>query len=349
MTRDVIFRCDAGPGIGGGHMRRCVALASALATRGWRSNFAVARGLSQYASAATDAGFRVIELAERENEAADAYRQLGPAAMVVFDHYQRDAGDEARWRTEGTRLIAIDDVPVRTHMVDILVDPAGGFPVPRWLDVAPEASILSDIRYAIIRSDVLVCRGEASSIDRTRPVRRILISFGLSDRADAAAQSLNAIVSTAVSEDAQISVIVGPGRLTSELSRISKTNPDHVFVFVEPADYLSRVAHSDIVIGAGGVSALERACLGVPSIAIATADNQLGTMRQLSEAGATVDLGVLDASALDRLAPALRQLIDGGAERGRIAERATALVDGCGAERLAELLIDAMRRMEARQ
>ena len=47
---------------------------------------------------------------------------------------------------------------------------------------------------------------------------------------------------------------------------------------------------ADLAIGAAGINSWERCCLGLPSLVVAIADNQLENTRNLVEAGAAVQV-----------------------------------------------------------
>jgi UDP-2,4-diacetamido-2,4,6-trideoxy-beta-L-altropyranose hydrolase len=61
--------------------------------------------------------------------------------------------------------------------------------------------------------------------------------------------------------------------------------------------YAEALLSFDICIGAAGLSAYERAFLGIPSINIALANNQLGIARILGESGAALELPISDADS----------------------------------------------------
>jgi spore coat polysaccharide biosynthesis predicted glycosyltransferase SpsG len=98
------------------------------------------------------------------------------------------------------------------------------------------------------------------------------------------------------------------------------------------------MAQADAAIGAGGASTWERACLGLPTLAIVVADNQRPMIERLGADGVLLSVD-LDAADFElRLGQAYEDLCD-ATLRGRIAERASALCDGQGAGRAAEALL----------
>jgi spore coat polysaccharide biosynthesis predicted glycosyltransferase SpsG len=94
----------------------------------------------------------------------------------------------------------------------------------------------------------------------------------------------------------------------------------------------------DLVVGAGGVSALERCCIGVPSVLIILAENQRRGAHVLYGLGAVTD--VIDPSEI-RLLPKLIQVDH--ARRTFVCERGRALVDGFGTRRAARAILDKLR------
>jgi spore coat polysaccharide biosynthesis predicted glycosyltransferase SpsG len=95
---------------------------------------------------------------------------------------------------------------------------------------------------------------------------------------------------------------------------------------------------ADMAIGAGGTSALERACLGLPCIVIALADNQTGMIAALEDAGAIDFAGRLEQLSQDDLAKRIAAMASDADRRHRLSVAARALVDGRGAARVAAIL-----------
>src|SRR5690349_18277743 len=97
-----LFRCDASPSIGAGHVTRCLALAEALHGVGWDIGFVVTQETIATAPMLAASGFNVQALAQGECELEAMDAQASPGAeLIVFDHYKRDREIESRCRLFG--------------------------------------------------------------------------------------------------------------------------------------------------------------------------------------------------------------------------------------------------------
>src|SRR5690606_36430662 len=121
----VVFRCDAGPEIGAGHVYGCAALAGVLAGLGWHCRFRVGPHTPATVPALRAAGF-LIELAAGGPAEDVAALARSPAAWLVVDHYDRDIAFERACRAFCGRILVIADAPLRRHDCDILLDPTPG-------------------------------------------------------------------------------------------------------------------------------------------------------------------------------------------------------------------------------
>ena len=70
------------------------------------------------------------------------------------------------------------------------------------------------------------------------------------------------------------------------------------------------------------------------------ADNQRGIARQMTEGGAALDGGTLDRGLVARLRALVESLLSDPGLRRRLAQAASALVDGRGALRIALAILD---------
>jgi UDP-2,4-diacetamido-2,4,6-trideoxy-beta-L-altropyranose hydrolase len=104
-------------------------------------------------------------------------------------------------------------------------------------------------------------------------------------------------------------------------------------------------------IGAGGGAMWERCSLGTPTIALVTAENQRQSVPLVAAEGAVVGLDAMgQGEALCReLGLLIRRLIDSRPERQTLHERALALVDGHGAERVATAVLACGRHAAVRE
>jgi UDP-2,4-diacetamido-2,4,6-trideoxy-beta-L-altropyranose hydrolase len=326
-----LFRCDASPEVGGGHVTRCLALAEALAETGWRVSFAVGPGTAAMMPAIAAGGFSIHELACTAEDEPALLRGCHPdgIALLVVDHYQRDIQFEEACRGFARQILVMDDATGRRHDCDILVDAAANDRSVYAGDGPAPARLLLGPHYALVRRAFTARRAEALQRRDGRPVENILVSFGATDPWNATPVALDALGRFA--DD--ISIIVALSSRAPHLDEVRRKLRGRMQLVLD-ADMAELMTAADLAIGAAGASSYERAVLGLPSIVVTLADNQRGIARAVIDAGAAIDAGRFDPTFSSRLAAIMRTLIPDPGARIRMTEAATALVDGRGWQRL---------------
>jgi spore coat polysaccharide biosynthesis predicted glycosyltransferase SpsG len=100
-------------------------------------------------------------------------------------------------------------------------------------------------------------------------------------------------------------------------------------VLVGVSDMAQLMADSDLAIGAAGATSWERCCMGLPTIMLVLAENQLMVAQGLERSGAA-KLISLGQSATAKLRELLLPLIDDPAARLSMSRCAGTVVDGLG-------------------
>jgi len=103
---------------------------------------------------------------------------------------------------------------------------------------------------------------------------------------------------------------------------------------------IEHIGWADVAISAAGSTAYELLCAGVPTVAVALADNQAPVANGLAEAGVARCLHARGGELAERLAGEVGMLAS-PEERARLATRGPATVDGHGAARARDALLAA--------
>jgi UDP-2,4-diacetamido-2,4,6-trideoxy-beta-L-altropyranose hydrolase len=349
----VLFRADASPRMGAGHVMRCLALADRLAAGGAKICFACAALPEDLAERITRAGHKLLRLEAAgppeekrgwDRRAFGRHEQLVDAeatcravaawspAWIVLDHYRLDAQWEAavKQRT-GARILVLDDLANRPHHCDVLVDQTFGRLPADYAGLVPAGCrTYTGSLYALLRPEFEQAR-PAALARRREPGRvgTILVSLGATDIDGVTAKAVRAVLGAALG--CHIHVVLGPGAPSlPELEGLSRSD---VEIHVDSRNMAGLMAAADLAIGAAGGSAWERCCLGLPTVMLALADNQRLIADGLSSIGAGAAV-----SAIDGIEAAVAELAGNEAARQRMTAAAAAVIDGQGARRVAELL-----------
>jgi UDP-2,4-diacetamido-2,4,6-trideoxy-beta-L-altropyranose hydrolase len=308
----VLFACDAGPEIGGGHVMRCLTLAEALTKLGAACAF-----LDTHAAAPLLDAFGTHDI-ERVNDA-----QAWGSDWVVLDNYRTTLAEEKGWRA-GSRLAVIDDL-ARPHAADLVIDPSFGRDAAAYAPIAA----LTGPSHALVRSGFADRRAEALA-RRGGPVRRALIAFGLTDVGGVTQAALDVLAP--LRSGVAFDVVAGAGAVSLPRLR-ALAAAGEIDLHVDVRDMATLSAQADIAVGAGGGSIWERAVLGLPTIALCLADNQVEMTGALGAKGALL--------ATDRagLGAAWIRLLADADLRSSLSKISAALCDGLGAQRVAQALM----------
>lgn len=303
---------------------RCLSLARVLAGRGWRAGFVAAAP-----------GLRLLEAFGWEGEAiAVPLTELPKAQVVVLDSYRLDVSVEAALKTDGRKVVVMDDLANRAHRCDLLVDPSFGRRADDYAKLAGGAEFLAGPAYALLRPGFASSRQAALSRRDGRTVGRALVSLGLTD--------LGGITETVVTAllpelgEVELDVVLGESARSLEPLRRLAERDGRIHLHVNTTRVEALMCEADVAVGAGGSSTWERACLGLPSISLVIAENQRELAQQLSGAGAVLSVQAEKGAFGPRLLSEWRRLLGDGDLRVRLARSSAGLCDGLGAERVAD-------------
>ena len=359
----VVLRADASLQIGTGHVMRCLTLADELRARGADCHFICRAQPGHLVTLLESRGFSVTELpigpvdfhpALDHGEAPTAHSQwLGCdwrtdarqtqevlAAMrpdwLVVDHYALDARWEAALESYVRHLMVIDDLADRPHACDFLLDQNFYTDMTtRYLGRVPHAcEMLLGPNHVLLRPEFTRMRQLARQ--RGGHVRRILVFFGGSDPTNQTRNVLVALGMLSLPEIA-VDVVIGssnPNRL--QLQELCGSMP-YVALHCQVANMAELIERADLGIGAGGVAMWERCYLGLPTITVVFADNQLRTTEDVARIGAIKYLGRCTSFTADDYAKAIKGMIESPEEMQRMAEVSLGLVHP-GTRRVAEVM-----------
>ena len=360
--RDNIIRCDASLLIGSGHVMRCRTLARELQRHGVQSTFICRRQPGDLISLLKQE-FPVLVLPEHslapceglegrslyrswlgcspEQDAAQCLEALAEAGIksaswLVVDHY----GLDARWEEQliagladceaAPKLLVIDDLADRCHKADLLLDQNffGQATTFRYQGlVPPQCRQLLGPHYSLLGPEYAQLHALVPS--RTE-IRRVLVFFGGVDPANLTGRALEALLDPALS-DLAVDVVLGlqsPHRHAVE--KLVALRP-HTTLHGPLPSLAGLIARADLAIGAGGATTWERACLGLPSLVVAIAANQLSFAEALDQAGYLQLLGDVISVTSEQICSALLAKLNEPLTGARV----TPLTDGWGASRLA--------------
>jgi spore coat polysaccharide biosynthesis predicted glycosyltransferase SpsG len=116
--------------------------------------------------------------------------------------------------------------------------------------------------------------------------KNILISMGGVDKNNATGKILEAILDCSLPLDIRITVVMGlHAPWIKEIQSLAELNPHQIDVKVNVKNMAELMVESDFAIGAAGSTSWERCCLGLPSIIVVLAENQLQGALALEQNG----------------------------------------------------------------
>jgi len=330
----ILFIVDAGPEVGGGHVMRSLTLARALEEKGASFAFLAPPEVGAILEAfAPDVPRLPVASTTPKALMGGLVAQLFDA--FVFDHYRLSYADQ-RGMAGSRPALVIDDLADRPLNADLILDSGPARRASDYEGLHDGARLLLGPAYAPVRPEFAQFR-ERALARRGQPVRRIMVSMGLTDVGGATSRVVERLRFRA--GDLPLDIVLGAEAPSlGGLTRVARRDP-RLVLHVDAQDMGKLTLAADIAIGAAGSSMWERCVLGLPSLVVILAENQRAAAAALVERGAVL---AVDASADDFEAQfdrALMRLLTDAELRMALAAASAQVCDGRGAERVAEAFL----------
>ena len=340
---------------------RCLTLADALRERGVRCTFICRPQSGHLLDMITQRGHHAVALpslatttnpmpadtahaawlgTDWQTDAQQTREALGAEGVdwLVVDHYALDHRWEQALRPHSRRIMAIDDLADRPHDCDLLLDQNLGRQAKDYCGLlSRHTQTLIGPAYALLRPEFAQWR-EHSLKRRAQPqLKNLLITMGGVDKDNVTCQVLKALTACHLPTDLRITVVMGPhAPCLAGVHQQAAQMPWPTQVLVGVNAMAQLMVDSDLCIGAAGGTSWERCCLGLPTLLLVLADNQLPGAQALEKAGAALVVG--NARLVLQVFEKHMQT-DANVQLKSLALAAAAVSDGLGVQRIVDAML----------
>lgn len=342
----VNFYVKAGMKTGYGHIVRNIALADELTARGCECAFYSNAAGRDRASAAGHATYAldtggldcpnvwVIDLEGGCSPSLAASLKEQCDILVILNGVGYPDGDLGRLVAD---LVFYQGCTLRPVMLNWTGFKGKWFEGVKWLILRREfrGSVLNDIFRVLIEGPEWIALREEFKNDRigTHFPARIVIAAGGSDPRNVTSRILSALKGTTFKRR----VIIGPAYQGDHESLRNATE-----ICSNPPNMAEALSWADIAIVSYGMTAFECLALGIPTIALSISPDHAASAQLVQERSgrALRNLGEIEQVTSKDIAAAIDEMLSFHIE---LSERACAFIDGRGAERVADKIIEKLK------
>jgi len=317
----LILRADGDTCMGTGHIMRCIALAQAWKDRGGYVTFLSHCDSEALRQRIVVEGFEFIPVEKRHPDPYDLGHSLEIVRQfkiqnskfktwLVVDGYHFTPDYQKAIRENGCRLLVIDDMAHLDHYhADILLN---------------QNIHASNLHYSCDRDTVKLLGCEYVLL------RREFLKYKNWKREILTLKVINAL-NNMNDPDLEVKVVAGPANANiNSLKKEFHHSPFFFRLLREVNNMPELMVWADVAISAGGSICWELCFMGLPSLIVTVADNQVGIAEGLSKAGVGIDLGLHENISIKQYIQALKEILQDKNKRTYLSEQGQRLVNGKG-------------------
>lgn len=347
MSQVILFRVDASITIGFGHVMRCLTLARSFRKCGMECIFVCANQKGNLFDEISKE-FECILLIKNTDKGnidpiADAEQLIGlvktrfiKVSLLVVDHYALDKYWEELLSPYAERIFVIDDLANRKHQCDFLLDQNYYKSLERYDTLVPKSTkTFLGPTFSILREEFSKLRGGLRR--KPKPFKKILISYGGVDSYNFSLKSIKA-VSSIQDRLFEINIVSGISNPHLDLLKLEIKAFKNVTLHIQANNMAELMKDADVCLGAGGATNWERLCLGLPSIIVSMAENQVNISQDLDADGLVYYLGSYEAVTENKIAKALLKFEQKNLKNPNF-DKLMETVDGQGVKRIVNTVL----------
>jgi len=343
-VKNLVFRADSGMRIGWGHIMRCFSLGQIFKEKNVQVSFITKKLPNNISYFLEKNGFNIFYLNKKKYcwkedaiQTKKIIEDFGNIDWLVVDNYGLDIKWEKILKPYVKKLMAIDDMTLRVHECDLLLD-QNYYENTKKLYfgfVPKECKILIGPKFALIRNEFHLMRKKLKA--RDGKINRILVSFGGSDHINEILKVINAIKKLDYNEINIDLVVTNSNKNLLKIKKFFSTSPN-IIIHHQNFNMAELMKNADLAIGAGGSSTWERCCMGLPSIVSVFAKNQLQLTKEMRKKGCIVNLGISKKISSKDYTNAIKHL--NKSTLSKMSKNGLKLVDGKGTSRVAKEMLN---------
>ena len=191
-------------------------------------------------------------------------------------------------------------------------------------------------RYALLRPEYRAYRKTLGARDGN--ARRVLVFFGGTDPQNVTGMALEALSQPELKHLA-VDVVVGANNPHRKSIEQQVLHRQHTTQYESRPHLADLMAQADIALGAGGATTWERMCLGLPTLVVCIAENQVSSSVALYQAGFINYLSTQDKVTSTSFFHGIVNMTESPSNLVEMSLWGQALVDGFGVNIVRESLI----------
>lgn len=268
-------------------------------------------------------GFKVILL--NEERLTEEVKEI-EADMLITDSYSVNEKYFEETKKIFNKTAYIDDINEHYFNVDFLIN-QNCYAEDLNYRVNSHTKLLLGVEYILLRDEFKSLPNK----NVKNKVYDIMITVGGADRCKLTETILNYVSKM----EYNFHVVIGPSFVDTSFTESFKTQN---IKFYHNANMCEIMKNCDMAISACGSTLYELSACGVPTLGIIIADNQQGIADKLNSMGIIKNLGWHNKISKEDLINNINKLDNDYIVRKSLSEKASKIVDGKGAERIAKIL-----------
>jgi len=207
---------------------------------------------------------------------------------LIIDHYAFDYRWEEAMSGVAKSIMVIDDLADRNHKCNILLDQNLGRKEKDYINfILPNTKLLIGSNYALLRTEFYNLRKQYRSVCKKKLSYSLFVCMGGTDKDNFTGKLLDRLIKVKILELKKIIIVMGENSIWLDEIRSKIANfKNDIEIFVGSKQISKIMMKTDMAIGAAGMIAWERCCLGLPSVILPIAENQKQGAIALNKAGA---------------------------------------------------------------
>lgn len=325
----VIILTEGGRGIGYGHISRCTSIYQAFERLGITPEIIV-NGDDSVEKLLNDKRYQIFDWIKDQRKLFN----MIDGADIIIDSYLANFEFYEKASELADVPVYLDDTMRIDYPKGVVIN--GGICAEKiGYQVREDIVYLLGPRYTPLREEFW----DVPEKEIRKDIENVMITFGGDDKRGMTSK----VLSLLVEKHAHLTknVVIGNGfQNMSEIEMVSdkKTN----LIYSPVADGMKKIMlESDIAICAGGQTLSELARVGVPTIAVTIADNQMNNVKGWQEAGFIEYAGWWeDKDVLDNIQRSVIKLGDSETRESRY-QKGKRVINGKGAQLIVDILLNA--------